>query len=109
MTRFDQRAILRRLESPGAFDTLPFADGQVLVLGVRLDAECPVVATPLKQLRVLFPHLRVNVVGVRRESRLFVPSKTDMLMEGDDVYLMCRNVENVLRDRLRLLPQPVPS
>ncbi len=82
------RAILRRLESPGAFDTLPFADGQVLVLGVRLDAECPVVATPLKQLRELFPHLRVNVVGVRREARLFVPSKNDMLMEGDDVYLV---------------------
>lgn len=81
-------AILRRLETPGAFDTLPFADGRVQVLGVRLDDECPVVDTPLAQLTELFPTLKANVVGVKREDRLFVPRGGDHLSKGDSIYLV---------------------
>jgi trk system potassium uptake protein TrkA len=81
------RAILRRLETPGAFDTIPFADGQVRVIGVRLQDDCPVVDTPLAQLTELFPTLKAKVVGVKREQRLFVPRAADQLAVGDDVYV----------------------
>ena len=35
------KAIGRRLQVPGAFDVLPMADGNVRVVGVRCDEECP--------------------------------------------------------------------
>ncbi len=81
------RAILRRLETPGAFDTMAFADGRVIVLGVQLDADCPVLDTPLEQLTALFPHLKARVVGVRRADRVFVPQPSDSLFADDAVYL----------------------
>jgi len=81
-------AILRRLETPGAFETLPFADGRVLVLGVRLDDDCPVVETPLSQLSELFPTLKAKVVGVKRDGRVFVPRGGDHLVKGDSIYLV---------------------
>ncbi len=81
------KAILRRLETPGAFDTLPFADGRVQVLGIRLADDCPVLATPLEQLRELFPDLKAIVAGIRREDRVFTPHNTDQLLAGDDVYV----------------------
>ncbi len=81
------RAILRRLDTPGAFDSIPFADGRVRVLGIRLDETCPVVDTPLSQLTELFPTLKAYVIGVKRDERLFAPKATDQLWVNDDVYL----------------------
>ena len=56
-------AALQRLTAPAAFDTEFFLDGQVQLLGVVLDADCPVINTPLRQLTDLFSTLRAIVVG----------------------------------------------
>jgi trk system potassium uptake protein TrkA len=81
------RAILRRLETPGAFDSIPFADGRVRVLGIRLEEDCPVLDTPLTQLTELFPNLKARVIGVKRDQRLFTPKGSDQLTALDDIYL----------------------
>ncbi|WP_281301163.1 MULTISPECIES: Trk system potassium transporter TrkA [unclassified Iodidimonas] len=80
-------AIYRRLEVPGAFDTLPFSEDSVRVLGIRLDERCPVVDTPLRQLTELFPDLRVRVMGIMRGGKLFVPLADDHMEIGDGVYI----------------------
>lgn len=60
------RAITRRLEVPGAFDVMPFGDGKVRLVGVRLAEDCPVIDTPLRQLTELFPDLNIRVVEIGR-------------------------------------------
>ncbi|HFB2047672.1 MAG TPA: Trk system potassium uptake protein TrkA [Hyphomicrobiaceae bacterium MAG_BT-2024] len=80
--------VLRRLELPGAFETASFVNGQVLAIGVNCGAECPVVDTPLKQLRELFPDLPATVVAIVRNGELFLPVKEQRLAQGDDVYLI---------------------
>ncbi len=80
-------AALRRLSAPAAFDTQTFLDGQVLLLGVSLDEDCPVLNTPLRQLTDLFSTLRAIVVGVRRRGQLFAPEPGDQLFAGDDIYV----------------------
>jgi len=80
--------VLRRLELPGAFDTASFADGQVLAIGVNCGPECPVVDTPLKQLRELFPDLPATIVAIVRQGELFLPTKEHRLAVGDDAYLI---------------------
>ncbi len=80
--------VLRRLELPGAFETASFVNGQVLAIGVNCGAECPVVDTPLKQLRELFPDLPATVVAIVRNGELFLPTKDQRLAQGDDVYLI---------------------
>ena len=89
-------AALQRLVAPSAFDTEFFLDGQAQLLGVALDADCPVTDTPLRQLTDLFSTLRAIVVGVRREGTLFAPEAGDQLFEGDEIYLMA-HVEDVKR------------
>jgi trk system potassium uptake protein TrkA len=64
-----------------------FAEGKVRVLGVRLDADCPVLDTPLSQLTELFPNLKARVIGVKRDQRFFVPKGSDELSATDDIYL----------------------
>jgi trk system potassium uptake protein TrkA len=80
------RAVLRRLQVPGAIDMIPFAGGRVRVVGVHCSADCPVVHTPLRQLTELFPDLSMFVVGIVRGDRMIVPSGDDHMLPGDDVY-----------------------
>lgn len=82
------RAVLRRLENPGAFDTVPFSNDKVRVVGVRLEEDCPVVHTPLRQLTDLFPDLEITVVGIMRDGKLWVPKSDEQMLVGDDVYFV---------------------
>jgi len=82
------RSIMRRLTRPGAIEMLPFADGRVRLLGVRLDDSCPIVNTPLRQLTALFPDLNINVVAIVRGDRKFVPKARDQMLVGDEVYFV---------------------
>ena len=87
--------LLRRLQVPGSDDTVLFADGQIAVVGIHCDDECPVVDTPLRQLSELFPNLNCVVVGIVRGEKLFVPRSDDMMLAGDVVYV------TVARDQVR--------
>lgn len=80
-------AALQRLAAPATFDTESFMGGKAQLLGIVLEADCPVLNTPLRQLTELFSTLRAIVVGVRRDERLFAPEAGDQLFEGDRIYV----------------------
>lgn len=84
-------AALQRLNSPTAFDTESFHDGQVRLLGITLEDDCPVLNTPLRQLTDLFSTLKAVVVAIRRDGTLFAPEPADPLLVGDDCYVMAVN------------------
>ncbi|MEO0634506.1 MAG: Trk system potassium transporter TrkA, partial [Pseudomonadota bacterium] len=89
-------AALQRLSATAAFDTELFIDGQAQLLGISLDEDCPVLNTPLRQLTDLFSTLRVVVVAIRREERLFAPEAGDQLFAGDQAYVFS-HVDDVPR------------
>ena len=80
-------AALQRLAAPATFDIESFLDDQAQLLGIVLDADCPVLDTPLRHLTDLFSTLRAIVVGVRRGGRLFVPDAEVQLAAGDAIYV----------------------
>ncbi len=92
------RAILQRVETPGAFNTAVFSGGRVQLLGLRLDENSPVAGSTTEQVMELFPDLRLAVVGVQREQTLFIPKPHDPLLAGDDVYIVTesRQVRRIL-------------
>ena len=89
-------AALKRLSAAAAFDTETFLDAKAQLLGLRLDENCPVTNTPLRQLTDLFSSLRILVVGIRRKAVLFAPESGDQLFVDDEVYVMC-HVEDSTR------------
>lgn len=80
--------ILRRLETPGAFETVSFADGKAVLLGISCGPECPIVDTPLTQLGQLFPDLNSAVVAIVRQGQLIVAHGDDQVRSGDDVFVI---------------------
>ncbi|ADM10432.1 potassium uptake protein TrkA [Parvularcula bermudensis HTCC2503] len=91
-------AVLQRLTTPGAFDIKSFSDGRVWALGLRLGEDCPILETPIDQVRELFPDLMMTVVAVDRGGSLFCASGDDQLQAGDSVYIVCArdNVDRVI-------------
>ena len=82
------RAILRRLEVPGALDVIPMADDRVRAIAVRCMPDCPVLDTPLGELTELFPDLKIFVVGIIRDDALIVPNRKTEMQAGDEVYFI---------------------
>ncbi len=82
------RVTLRRLEATAAFDIEPFLGGAVEFIGMKLDEDCPVLDTPLRQLTELFSTLRALVVAVRRDGKTWVTHAEDQLFAGDEIYFI---------------------
>jgi len=82
------KAVTRRLRVPGAFEMIPLADDKVRLLGVRCDANCPLINTPIKQLTQLFPDLNMVIVGLLRQGRAIRLTSDEQMMVGDDVYFV---------------------
>jgi len=82
------KAILRRLNRPGAFNVVPFGDGAVQLLGVEIEEDCPIIQTPIRQIPDLFTGLHAAVVGIERDGELFAPTPDDPLEVGDRAYIV---------------------
>jgi trk system potassium uptake protein TrkA len=82
---------------PGAFDAVSFAGGKVQFLGIRIEEDCPLIDTPLRQLTELFPGLTIRVLGIRRGEHTIVPDAADQMLVGDDVYIV---TDTTHRDRV---------
>src|ERR671913_633103 len=80
--------IARRLKTPGAFDTVPLADGRVHLLGVHCNTSgCSLVGRRMKELSTSGGSGMVVGVIVRN-GQAFVPRAEDQVRQGDDVYII---------------------
>ncbi|TAN45862.1 MAG: Trk system potassium transporter TrkA [Rhodospirillales bacterium] len=82
------RAVIRRLQVPGAMDVIPLAGDKVRLIGVRCTENTPLVNTPIRQLTKLFPDLNLVIVGIVRQDKAMVPSPDDQMLPGDEVYFV---------------------
>ena len=80
--------ILRLIKYPQVMDLIEFEEGRVALVGVKLDANSPVLGKALYDLAKLFPELIYRIVAVSRESETIVPTGDDVLESGDRIYIM---------------------
>ncbi|TVR11962.1 MAG: Trk system potassium transporter TrkA, partial [Salinarimonadaceae bacterium] len=81
--------IARRLRTPGAFDTMPLADGKVQLIGIHCDNKaCVFIGRQLRDVPGILPDPHMIVVAVIRDGEAFVPKPDDRIQMGDDVYVV---------------------
>ncbi|TXL80278.1 Trk system potassium transporter TrkA [Vineibacter terrae] len=81
--------IARRLRTPGAFDTVPLADGRVQLLGVQCSSDaCALIGRRLGELPQLWPDSGLMVMAVIRQGKAFVPDASTVIELNDQVYLI---------------------
>ena len=67
------KSLFRRLEAPGALDSVPFANNKIKMLEISIEKNCPIINIPLKKLTEKYPDFKANILGaVRNEKFIFL-------------------------------------
>ena len=82
------KSLQRKLEAPGALDSVPFANGKIKVLEINIGKNCPLVNTELSKLTERFPDLRANILGVIREDKFEILKKKDKILVNDKAFVV---------------------
>ena len=82
------RSIQRKLEAPGALDSVPFAENQIRLLEILIKDNCKLIGLKLNELTNKFPNLDANIIAIIREDKSFIPKKTDQIKENDKIYVI---------------------
>lgn len=81
-------AIMQRMSTPGAFEIKSFVDGRVWAVGVKLGEDCPIINSPLRQVAELFPDLKITIVAIKRDDKMWRAHAEDQLDVGDQIYFI---------------------
>jgi len=82
------KSIQRKLEAPGALDSVPFAKNQIRLLEILIKDNCKLINLKLSELTNKFPNLDANIIAIIREDKSFIPKKTDQVKVNDKIYVI---------------------
>ena len=82
------KSIQRKLEAPGALDSVPFAENKIRLLAVLIKDDCKLIDIKLNELSKKNPKLEANIVGISRDDKFFIPKKTDSVSKNDKIYVI---------------------
>ncbi len=84
-------AVINRLHVPGAMDSIPMMEGRVNVVEMRCTGDFPLYGRPLSRIREHIEHLKAAVIAIKRDEKVFIPSDSDKLSLGDEVFFVADN------------------
>ena len=87
------RSIQRKLEAPGALDSVPFAENQIRLLEILIKDNCKLIDLKLNELTNKFPNLDANIIAIIREDKSFIPKKTDQVKVNDKIYVIINSLQ----------------
>ena len=87
------KSIQRKLEAPGALDSVPFVENKIRLLEILINENCNLINIKLNDLTKKYPNLKANVIGVIREDKFFIPKKTDEININDKIYVIINSIQ----------------
>jgi len=82
------KSIQRKLEAPGALDSVPFAENKIRLLEILIRDNCQSINIKFNELTKKYPKLEANVIGINRDEKFFIPKKTDTVKKDDKIYVI---------------------
>ena len=82
------KSIQRKLEAPGALDSVPFADNKIKLLEILIKGDCKSIDIKFNELSKKYPKLEANIIGINRGDKFFIPKKTDAVKKDDKIYVI---------------------
>ena len=82
------KSIQRKLEAPGALDSVPFSDNKIRLLEILIKDNCKLIDYKLNELTKKHPQLDANIIAIIRNDKTFIPKKTDQIEFDDKIYVI---------------------
>ncbi len=87
------KSIQRKLEAPGALDSVPFADNKIRLLEILINDNCSLINIELNNLTKKYPNLEANVIGIIRDDKFLIPKKNDDIKKNDKIYVIINSAQ----------------
>ena len=82
------KSIQRKLEAPGALDSVPFANNKIRLLEILINDNCNLINIQLNELTKKHPNLDANIIGIIRDDKFLIPKKNDDIKKNDKIYVI---------------------
>ena len=82
------KSIQRKLEAPGALDSVPFANNKIRLLEILINENCKLFNIKLNDLTKKHPNLDANIIGIIRDEKFLIPKKNDDVRKNDKIYVI---------------------
>lgn len=82
--------VTRLIRRASATDVLSMADGQLHLVGLRLDPGAAVLGRTLQEVVQDLPDIRFRVMAIVRGIRTILPAGTERFRKGDQVFVLAR-------------------
>ncbi len=82
------KSLQRKLEAPGALDSVPFAENKIRLLEILINENCELINIKLNDLTKKYPNLDANIIGVIRDDKFIIPKKNDEIKKNDKIYVI---------------------
>ena len=87
------KSIQRKLEAPGALDSVPFAKNKIKLLEILIKENCKSIDIKFNELTKKYPNLEANIIGINRKDKFFIPKKTDTVKKDDKIYVIINSLQ----------------
>ena len=87
------KSIQRKLEAPGALDSVPFASNKIRLLEILINENCSLINIKLNDLTKKYPNLDANIIGIIREDKFLIPKKNDDIKKNDKIYVLINSLQ----------------
>ncbi len=87
------KSIQRKLEAPGALDSVPFADNKIRLLEILINENCKLINIKLNELTKKYPNLDANIIGIIRGDKFLIPKKNDDIQKDDKIYVLINSLQ----------------
>jgi len=82
--------VVRLIRRASATDVLMLGDDRLHLVGLRLDADSPVIGHTLQELVTLRPDIRFRIMAIARGIRTILPGGSERLRKNDQVFVLAR-------------------
>ena len=76
------------LKQSAASDIIEFAQGRIVLMGIQLDSNAPILYRPLIQLAKDFDPLPFRTIAIQRKDITKIPVGTDMFLPNDRIFVV---------------------
>ncbi len=90
---------VRLLKQSAATDIIEFARGEIILLGIQLDHNLPILHRPLAELAQEYRDFPFRTIAIQRKDITKIPRGNDVLMPNDRVFIVApkENIKDVIR------------
>jgi trk system potassium uptake protein TrkA len=82
-------AIIRLLKQSSATDIVEFAKGKIQLMGIRLEADSPILHKTLQEIWHENNNLAARIVAIKRKENTIIPGGNDILVPRDQIFVVC--------------------